>query len=441
MEILGSTLGSLSPSDSSLQVREAIQTSLPSLFDPDFRLTEFQINAIETCLAKKITIVSLGTGGGKTAIFQLLQFVKYQLTGRHQLSVVLSPLESLIKSQVGRLAEGTAIHYNGNNGVTEDVNVLLARQLLQDFDGLSSTIASGHLTFLYLCPESFASLRPMMTRLIDSQLIGSIAVDESHYMFTCTDNFRPEYKYLYKSLPFKDVPISLFSGTNTSAVLNGMICNFESISQNAASAENLAICHGPVDRPNIFLISKMISSEKDGLNQLDIILDAMWAAKDHPLDFRPIVIYTTTTKQTLLVMTHLIQNGPPTFRNSIIRYHSQMDDEARRTAVVEDFIRADSIIRIVVSTSALGCGMNKPNVGTVICFTQQKDHLEMIQMLGRACRNGDSGMFIMFCIKRKSMGRRGKKAKRGKTCINFPLESYMIIIFYNFFSYFFVIRQ
>jgi len=416
MEIAGSVGDSTSTSSRSYSAKDiddAIQRSLSSLFSsPDFKLTEFQKTAITACLTKRITIISLGTGYGKTAIFQLYPFVNFQLTGRHQLTIVISPLEALIKSQVGSLPEGTAIHFSGDTA-TEDPNILAARQIVGNFELLKERIENGKINFLYLCPESYQIIYALILRLIEYGLIANVVVDENHYMFICSDDFRPEFKNLHKILPFKDVNIVLLSGTNTTAVLNGIRFNLESIKQNSTSPENFTICHGPVDRPKILLISKMISSEVEGLKQLDIIIEAMWANKGTPLEFSPIIIYTNTTNQTLRVTSYLIENGPPSFQQSIVRYHSQMDDDERRTSTVDNFLNADSIIRIVVSTTALGCGMNKPNVGTVICFTQQKNHLEMIQMLGRACRNGDAGMFIMFCIKRKQASKRRKKVKKG----------------------------
>ena len=78
----------------------------------------------------------------------------------------------------------------------------------------------------------------------------------------------------------------------------------------------------------------------------------MWASDI--TTFKPIVIYCLTMKQTLNIVRYLLSNGPNIFQDRIIRYHKDIESAKDREEIVAEFIKFQSEILILVTTTALG---------------------------------------------------------------------------------------
>ncbi len=81
-------------------------------FKPELKLSAFQRMAILISLQKDTltSIVSIKTGGGKTYVFQVLQYALCEMNDRNQVVIVVSPLTALIKSQISALPSHMALH-------------------------------------------------------------------------------------------------------------------------------------------------------------------------------------------------------------------------------------------------------------------------------------------------------------------------------------------
>src|SRR5438552_14552439 len=176
-----------------------LSSALKKYFDyAAFR--SLQENIIRDALAGRDVFVLMPTGGGKSLCFQLPALI------RNGLTIVVSPLISLMKDQVDALqTSGIAATF---------LNSTLDRQeAAARWRGLHR----GEYRLLYVATE-----RLMLDTFLERALnwnIAQIAIDEAHCISEWGHDFRPEYrelKTLRTHLP--DVPVMALTATATERV-------------------------------------------------------------------------------------------------------------------------------------------------------------------------------------------------------------------------------
>jgi ATP-dependent DNA helicase RecQ len=310
----------------------------------DFRPLQKEI--IDHILAKKDTLVVLPTGGGKSLCFQLPALVFDGLT------IVVSPLISLMKDQVDQLQEMGVSAVCLNSSLTPD-----------QYRHHVSLIRQNRIKLLYIAPESL--VRPQILDLLETVTVDCLAIDEAHCISAWGHDFRPEYRLLAQIRSrFPKAACAAFTATATPSVQKDIQT---SLGFSAESGFKAFI--GSFDRENLLI--RVLFKEAPLQQTLEFL---------HTHQQESGIIYCLSRKQVETLSDQLADRG-----FSVRPYHAGLDDADRHRFQTE-FIRDD--VRIMVATIAFGMGIDKPNVRFVLHYDLPKSVENYYQEIGRAGRDG-----------------------------------------------------
>ncbi|MBB1341330.1 DNA helicase RecQ [Pseudoalteromonas sp. SR44-5] len=319
-----------------------------------FGYSEFrdgQETVINAALNGQDSLVLLPTGGGKSVCYQVPALA---LSG---LTVVISPLISLMQDQVSQLqALGVKAAYI-NNSLNRDEQQQIYQQL-----------HNGLLKLLYVAPEKV--LQHEFKERLSHLNISLFAIDEAHCVSHWGHDFRPHYCRLSElKQRFADVPMMALTATADKAT------RFDIVQQLGLNAPYIHT--GSFDRPNI---RYTIEEKFKPLAQLLRYLKEQQSQSG--------IIYCTSRKRVDEIAEKIADAGM-----NAAAYHAGMSNEQRQF-VQTGFARDD--IQIVVATVAFGMGINKPNVRFVLHYDIPKSIESYYQETGRAGRDGLAAEAIMY---------------------------------------------
>jgi len=319
---------------------------LPSSLKKHFGYDEFrplQQEIVSDALAGRDVFALMPTGGGKSLCFQLPALLRDGLT------IVISPLISLMKDQVDALqTSGIAATF---------LNSALDRhQAVERLRGLNR----GQYRMLYLAPE-----RLMLDGFLERALnwnITQIAIDEAHCISEWGHDFRPEYRELKKlrrHLP--DVPIMALTATATERVRKDIVDQLH--------LDDARCYVASFNRPNLTyrVVPKSSPYEQ--------VLAFVRSRSDESG-----IVYCASRKTADSLATKLNGDGV-----KAKPYHAGLEPK-ERTKHQELFLRDDA--RVITATIAFGMGINKPNVRFVVHHDLPKNIESYYQETGRAGRDG-----------------------------------------------------
>ena len=294
-------------------------------------------------LEKKDALVVMPTGGGKSLCYQIPALLFEGLT------IVVSPLISLMKDQVDQLRECGVPAVFLNSTVS-------AGQYRSHLERLKR----NDVRLLYLAPEALLATRTLA--LLSSLKIDCFAIDEAHCISEWGHDFRPEYRQLLEvRSTFPDAACVAMTATATPRVR-------EDIKKSLRIATSNEFI-GSFNRPNLFLeVAPKTSPREQTLEFL----------KQYPNESG--IIYCFSRQQTDDLYALLSRKG-----YSVRPYHAGLS-EKERTQNQELFIRDD--IQIIVATIAFGMGINKSNVRFVVHYDLPRSLDSYYQEIGRAGRDG-----------------------------------------------------
>lgn len=311
-----------------------------------------QEQIVDALLDGRDALCIMPTGAGKSMCYQIPALLFDGVT------IVVSPLISLMKDQVGSLVQSgvPAAYINRSLSYPQFLRVL-------------SNTEHGKYKIIYVAPE-----RLLTDGFLDTCKkikISMVAVDEAHCVSQWGQDFRPSYLKIVsfiKSLENRPI-VGAFTATATNDVK-------EDIKKILRLENPFEITTG-FDRPNLFF-GVIKSSSKD-----EKLIDLIRERGD-----RSGIVYCATRKNVESVCELLCDNG-----FSATRYHAGLDEYERRKNQ-EDFVFDRK--NIMVATNAFGMGIDKSNVTYVIHYNMPKNIESYYQEAGRAGRDGGEADCILL---------------------------------------------
>ena len=311
-----------------------------------------QEQIVDALLDGRDALCIMPTGAGKSMCYQIPALLFDGVT------IVVSPLISLMKDQVGSLVQSgvPAAYINSSLSYPQFLRVL-------------SNVEHGKYKIIYVAPE-----RLLTDGFLDTCKkikISMVAVDEAHCVSQWGQDFRPSYLKIIsfvESLANRPI-VGAFTATATNDVK-------EDIKKILRLENPFEITTG-FDRPNLFF-GVIKSSSKD-----EKLIDLIRERGD-----RSGIVYCATRKNVESVCELLCDNG-----FSAARYHAGLDEYERRKNQ-EDFVFDRK--NIMVATNAFGMGIDKSNVTYVIHYNMPKNIESYYQEAGRAGRDGSEADCILL---------------------------------------------
>ena len=302
-----------------------------------------QESIINSVLNKKNVVAIMPTGSGKSLCYQIPALIFEGLT------IVVSPLISLMKDQVIQLKENgvEAIYLNSTLSYSEyqeNINLILNRSV----------------KIIYAAPETLLLDRTL--DILTQVKVDLIAIDEAHCISEWGHDFRPEYRQLVKfSSHFPDASIIALTATATQRVREDIVKNI--------GVEQSEMYISSFNRENLML---EVVTREDAFSQTVEFISKF--PKQSGL------IYCFSRKQVDELSSDLIELG-----YSALPYHAGLSNHDRESNQ-EAFIRDDA--QIIVATIAFGMGINKPDIRFVLHHDLPKNIENYYQQIGRAGRDG-----------------------------------------------------
>lgn len=328
-----------------------------------------QEQAVEAAINNKSLLAVFPTGGGKSITFQ----VPALMAGKYSkgLTVVISPLQSLMKDQVDNLEEQQITDAVSINGLLDPIERADALRRVEE----------GEVSLLYISPESLRSRT--IERLLLGRKISRFVIDEAHCFSAWGQDFRVDYMYiaefiknLCKNKNLQNmIPVSCFTATAKQNVIDDIK---EYFYKNLGL--ELELFTAKSGRKNLSY-RVMQKSEDQKLNTIRNLLDSKKT---------PTIIYVSRTKAAEKLAANLSMDG-----YNARSYHGQMDKK-EKSKNQEDFISGK--LDIIVATSAFGMGVDKKNVGMVIHYDISDSLENYVQEAGRAGRdqNISAECFVLY---------------------------------------------
>ena len=318
-----------------------------------------QEQAAKAAVSGKSLLAIFPTGGGKSLTFQLPAF----MAGRsvHGLTVVISPLQSLMKDQIDNLADRGITEAVTINGMLDPITRSLSIQRVQD----------GEASLLYISPEMLRS--KTIERILTARHVVRFVIDEAHCFSSWGQDFRVDYLYIGKFIQKyqqrkkckNPIPVSCFTATAKQKVIQD-ICDYFKQTLDL----DLELFASTASRTNLQYSVIHAESDNDKYSKLrNLIAESNC----------PTIVYVSRTKRTKELAAQLTRDG-----YKALPFNGKMDSDEKITN--QNAFMTDAV-RIIVATSAFGMGVDKKDVGMVIHYDISDSLENYVQEAGRAGRD------------------------------------------------------
>src|SRR5215204_1400604 len=322
-----------------------------------------QEEAIRAVLEGRDTLAVMPTGGGKSLCYQVPALMQESLT------VIVSPLISLMKDQVDSLIQSSvASAATLHSGLSPEERWEVERR-----------VRTGEIRMLYVAPERLRSLEFVLS--LRRAGVALFVVDEAHCISEWGHDFRPDYLFLPRAVrDLGSPPVLALTATATPRVRQDILKSLR--------MREPEVVVTSFNRSNL---TYRVLSAKEKKDKLPLILKVIRNS------LPPGIVYGTTRKECEELAASLKRAGV-----DAAHYHAGMD-ASERSNIQERFMTDE--LDVVVATVAFGMGIDKPNVRFVIHASVPGSLPAYIQEAGRAGRDGEESECVIL-YRGADLGRR-----------------------------------
>ncbi len=318
-----------------------------------------QQQAVELAVQGGSLLTIFPTGGGKSLTFQLPALMAGRNT--HGLTVVISPLQSLMKDQVDNLAA---------RGISEAVTI---NGLLDPIERATAIkqVAEGKANLLYIAPEMLRS--KTIERLLINRYVVRFVIDEAHCFSAWGHDFRVDYLYIgdfihelqEKKHQSQPIAVSCFTATAKQKVISD-ICDYF----RTKLGIELTVFAANAERKNLRYSVLHADTADEKYNLLRSLILSHHC---------PTIVYVSRTRYTRELALHLLSDGI-----RALPFNGKME-ASEKVKNQNDFMSGNA--DVIVATSAFGMGVDKKDVGMVVHYNISDSLENYVQEAGRAGRD------------------------------------------------------
>ncbi|MDY3848070.1 MAG: RecQ family ATP-dependent DNA helicase [Prevotella sp.] len=340
-----------------------VHANLKMFFGYDeFRTYEaepLQERAVRAAVEGQSLLSIFPTGGGKSLTFQLPALMEGHSV--HGLTIVISPLQSLMKDQVDNLA---------GKGITDAVTINGLLAPISRSEAISRVL-DGSTSLLYISPEMLRS--NTLEKILLARHVVRFVIDEAHCFSSWGQDFRVDYLYIGKFISqyqkkkgcSEPIPVSCFTATAKQKVIQD-ICDYFKQTLNL----DLQLFASSATRTNLRYSVIHADTDEDKYIKLRALISESSC---------PTIVYVSRTKRTEDLADKLTRDG-----FTALPFNGKMNAEEK--IANQDAFMNDQV-RIIIATSAFGMGVDKKDVGLVIHYDISDSLENYVQEAGRAGRD------------------------------------------------------
>jgi ATP-dependent DNA helicase RecQ len=325
--------------------------------------TSLQEAIVRFGMGDRPQLAILPTGGGKSLCYQIPALARNFRRG--VLTIVISPLQALMKDQVDGLAAKTGTMFSA---------AIYGMLTPPERGDVLERVRLGDIAILYVSPEQLRN--KSLADAISQREIGCWVFDEAHCLSKWGHDFRPDYLYAARFIrefaqrqrtPIP--PIACFTATAKRDVMEEITDHFR-----RELGQELELFEGGVERQNLSFEVQLIQ----GVERYERIHEILADRLPRP-EMGAAVVYAATRKETENIRDFLQKKGWP-----VEAYHAGLEAPEKRR-VQDDFIGGTT--QVICATNAFGMGIDKDNVRLVVHAAIPGSLENYIQEAGRAGRD------------------------------------------------------
>lgn len=289
------------------------------------------------------------TGWGKSAVYFIAtRMLRDRGAGP---TILVSPLLALMRNQIDA-ARRMGIRAETINSTNPG-----------DWKTIESALVSDEIDLMLISPERLANQKFRSDILPEIRRSGLLVIDEAHCISDWGHDFRPDYRRLVRVLELlpSSVPLLCCTATANDRVIDDVASQLGS---------GLIRVRGSLDRSGLRLAVLKKSRQEDRLAYLAELIPKLPGTG---------IIYCLTIADTKRVADWLKTEGI-----EAAAYSSMTNNDERESV---EYALLSNDLKVVVATSALGMGFDKPDLAFVIHYQSPGSPIAYYQQVGRAGRS------------------------------------------------------